>query len=144
MVFGTNENNNSNSLPFRMFFFFQTQDVAVENVTGESATVRPKNKNYKTPNDTHFEVFADRLGTQTSAGHVPTKCIFRPDEKCVIKGLLPFTNYSIRLRACDQSSSCSGYKAGEGFRTLGDGESFYRSSICQNEFVTHEHQHVGP
>ncbi len=42
MVYGTNENNNSNLLPLRMcFFLFQTQDVAVESVTAESATVRP-------------------------------------------------------------------------------------------------------
>ncbi len=119
MVYGTNENNNSNSLPLRMCFFFQTQDVAVENVTEESATVKPKNKNVYISK--YFEVFADRLDPQTSAGHVPTKCAFQPGEKCVIKGLLPFTNYRIRLRACDQSSSCSGYRMGEGFRTRGDG-----------------------
>ncbi len=131
-------------IQIRYHFFFQTQAVTVETVTAVSATVRPKNKNFKAPNYAHFEVFADRMDPQTSAGHVPTKCTFQPGEKCVIKGLMPFTNYSIRLRVCDQSSKCSGYKAAEGFRTLSDGESFYRSSICQNESVTHDHQHVAP
>ncbi len=124
------------------FSFFQTQDVAVENVTAESATVRPKYNNFNISK--HFEVFADRLDSQASTGHVPTKCTLQPQGKCVIQGLLPFTNYSIRLRACDQSSSCSGYKAGEGFQTLGDGKSFYRYDTGQNQCVTHGQQHAGP
>ncbi len=144
MVYGTNENNNSNSLPLRLCFFFQTQDVALENVTAESATVRPKNKYFKTINYAHFEVFAYRMDSQASSGHVPTKCTFQPRKQCVIHGLLPFTNYSIHLRVCDRSSSCSGYKAGEGFRTLHHCESFFSVKYYQNEFVTHGHQHVGP
>ncbi len=118
------------------FFFFQTQDVAVENVTAENATVRPENPRFQTPHDTHFEMFADRLNSQTSTGHIHTKCTFQPGEKCVIKGLLPFANYRIRLRACDQSSSCSGFRVGKGFRTLGDGKSFYRYGISQNQCDT--------
>ncbi len=125
-------------------FLFQTQDVAVESIIAESATIRPKNKNFKTPNDAHFEAFADRLDAQTSAGYFPTKCTFQPGEKCVIKGLLPFTNYRIRLRACDKSASCSGYRVCKGFRALGDGKSFYRYGISQNQCVTNGQQHVGP
>ncbi len=142
MVYGTNENNNSNSLPLRMFFFFQTPDVAVESVTAESATVRPKNKHFNISK--YFEVFADRLDSHTSTGRIPTKCTFQPGEKCVMKGLLPFTNYRIRLRACDQSSSCSGFRVGKGFQTLGDGKSFYRYDTCQNQCETHGQQRVGP
>ncbi len=111
-----------------MPFFFQTQDVTAESVSAESATVRPKNKAFKAQQGTHFEVFADRMDSLASTGHVPTKCTFPPHEKCVIKSLLPFTNYSIRVRVCDKSSSCSGYRVGEGFRTLGDGKSLCRSS----------------
>ncbi len=106
------------------FFFFQTQDFVVEGFTAESASVRPRNKEFKPQNYSHFEVFADRLDSQTSTGRILTKCTFQPGEKCVIKGLLPFITYSIRLRACDQSSSCSGFRVGKGFWTLSVGKFF--------------------
>ncbi len=102
--------------------FIQKQDVVTERVSEESATVRPKNKEFRPHNYSHFEVVADRLESQTSNGRASTKCTFQPGEKCVIKGLMPFTNYSIRVRVCDQSLSCSPYRVGEGLRTLGDGE----------------------
>ncbi len=105
-----------------MLFSFPTQAVVTERVTADSATVRPKNKEFRPHNNSHFEVVANHLESQTSSGRAPTKCTFQPGEKCVIKGLMPFTNYSIRVRVCDQSLSCSGYRVGEGLRTLGDGE----------------------
>ncbi len=114
---------------YACIFFFQTQDVVADSVTAKSATVRPKNKEFNPQNYSHFEVFADRLDSQTSTGHIPTKCAFRPGKKCVIKGLLPFANYTIRLRACDQLSSCSSYRVVKGFRTRGDGKYLYPSRI---------------
>ncbi len=130
------------ALSLCMPFFFQTQDVIAESVTAESATVRPRNTRFRSPYGTHFEVFADRMDHQKTNGDLPTKCAFQPQEECVIKGLLPLTNYSIRLRVCDQSSSCSGYRVGEGLRTLGDGKSFYRSSTWQIHSLTYGEQHL--
>ncbi len=118
-------------------FFFQTQDVFVESITAENATVKPRNPRFKTPHDTHFEVVADGLDSQTSTGHVPTKCTFKPGEQCVIKGILPLKNYTIRLRACDQSSNCSGYRVCEGFRTLGGGKFFFIDTILVKFNVWH-------
>ncbi len=141
VVYGTIENNNSHSLPLRMFFFLSNTRCCCWECHCGKRYCKTKEQKFQ-----YFKIFWCVCGPfgLTGIHWARSYDTFQPHEKCVIKGLLPLTNYRIRLRACDQSSRCSGYKAGEGFRTLGDGKSFYRYDTCQNQCATHDQQHVGP